>query len=167
MRTGLGEFSAVLVLTPIPCPVQEGLRSNTTRGCGLVFGPDVTEAFLAENGLALIIRSHEGPDARLKRPEMGSMDDGWCVDHVTKSGQLATLFSAPDYPQFLAEGEARVSNRAAFAVLRGPHYDVPQVTRFDAAPRPVHEGLGLYYEPDVAGSDEEGPSGGGSGSDAD
>lgn len=141
------------------------MRSNITRGCGLVFGPDVTEAFLSQNDLTLIIRSHEGPDARIKRPDMGSMDDGWCVDHVTQSGKLATLFSAPDYPQFLADGEARVSNRAAFAVLRGPHYDEPEITRFDAAPRPAHDGLLPYYEPGVAGSDEEGPSGGGSDAD--
>lgn len=162
---GVGRLLARGVAHAHACCAQEGLRSNITRGCGLVFGPDVTEAFLSQNDLKLIIRSHEGPDARIRRPDMGSMDDGWCVDHVTQSGKLATLFSAPDYPQFLADCEARVSNRATFAVLRGPHYDEPEITRFDAAPRPAHHSLLPYYEPGVAGSDEEGPSGGGSDAD--
>lgn len=48
-------------------PVNEpGIRVNEARGCGTVFGPDVTAEFLAANGLRLIIRSHEGPDARDK-----------------------------------------------------------------------------------------------------
>lgn len=48
----------------------------------------------------LIIRSHEGPDAREKRPGLGGMDEGYTIDHVVESGKLITLFSAPDYPQF-------------------------------------------------------------------
>ena len=48
----------------------------------------------------LIVRSHEGPDARDKRPEMEAMNKGYTVDHVVKAGKLITLFSAPDYPQF-------------------------------------------------------------------
>ena len=48
----------------------------------------------------LIIRSHEGPDAREKRPEFAGMDEGYTIDHVVESGKLITLFSAPDYPQF-------------------------------------------------------------------
>jgi serine/threonine-protein phosphatase 5 len=48
----------------------------------------------------LIIRSHEGPDAREKRSGFGGMDEGYTVDHVVESGKLITLFSAPDYPQF-------------------------------------------------------------------
>ena len=93
---------------------------------------------------------------------MGSMDDGWCVDHTVPSGRLATLFSAPDYPQFLPAGEDRVRNRAAFVVLRAPHCDEPEVNVFDAAPRPEAR---PFYDPGEAGSDEEGPNGG-SGSDA-
>lgn len=50
--------------------------------------------------IQLIIRSHEGPDARDKRPDLGGMDAGYTVDHVVESGKLITLFSAPDYPQF-------------------------------------------------------------------
>lgn len=48
----------------------------------------------------LIIRSHEGPDAREKRPGLSGMDEGYTIDHVVESGKLITLFSAPDYPQF-------------------------------------------------------------------
>lgn len=46
------------------------------------------------------MRSHEGPDARDKRPDMEAMNKGYTVDHVVKAGKLITLFSAPDYPQF-------------------------------------------------------------------
>ncbi len=33
-----------------------GMRTNTARGSGVLFGPDVTEQFLRDNGLKLIIR---------------------------------------------------------------------------------------------------------------
>jgi len=48
----------------------------------------------------LIIRSHEGPDAREKRTGLGGMDNGYTIDHNVESGKLITIFSAPDYPQF-------------------------------------------------------------------
>lgn len=50
--------------------------------------------------IQLVIRSHEGPDARDKRSDLGGMDVGYTIDHVVESGKLITLFSAPDYPQF-------------------------------------------------------------------
>ena len=135
---------------------EDGMVFNALRGIGLVYGPDVTAAFLAENGLTLVIRSHEGPDARDQREGMGSMQGGWCVDHDTPAGRLATLFSAPDYPQFSAEGETRYNNTAAIAVLSGPHYDAPEILTFQAAPRPPAV---PYYDLGIAGSDEEGPDG--------
>ena len=135
---------------------DNGLVFNALRGVGLVYGPDATARFLASNGLTLVIRSHEGPDARESRPAMGSMHGGWCVDHDTPAGRLATLFSAPDYPQFCAEGEARYNNAAAVAVLTGPHYDSPEIITFAAVPRPHAV---PYYELGTAGSDEEGPTG--------
>jgi serine/threonine-protein phosphatase 5 len=87
---------------------------------------------------------------------MGSMAEGWCVDHDSPAGRLATLFSAPDYPQFYPEGEARANNRAAVARLRAPHFDEPELLHFSAAPRPPAQ---PFYDPGVAGSDEEGPDG--------
>jgi serine/threonine-protein phosphatase 5 len=70
-------------------PVNDpGIRVNEARGCGTVFGPDVTAEFLSANGLRLIVRSHEGPDARDKRVEgdkMPSVDSGYAEDHVTDS----------------------------------------------------------------------------------
>jgi hypothetical protein len=46
------------------------------------------QRFLSQNGLCLIIRSHEGPDARHKRAteqKMPSVNSGFSVDHETPS----------------------------------------------------------------------------------
>lgn len=52
-------------------------------------------------------------------------------------GKLVTLFSAPDYPQFIADGEDRYHNKAAVLHLTGPDYCTPQVESFEAVlPRP-------------------------------
>ncbi|XP_057948304.1 serine/threonine-protein phosphatase 7 isoform X2 [Malania oleifera] len=80
--------------------MNPGLSPNKERGIGLLWGPDCTEQFLKKFHLKLIIRSHEGPDAREKRPGFARMDEGYTIDHVVESGKLITLFSAPDYPQF-------------------------------------------------------------------
>ncbi len=48
-------------------------------------GPDVTECFLAHNNLRLILRSHEGPDARFRRTDMPSVAEGYALDHSTRS----------------------------------------------------------------------------------
>ncbi|MQL70007.1 hypothetical protein Taro_002310 [Colocasia esculenta] len=77
-----------------------GMSPNKERGIGLLWGPDVTEEFLKTNELKLIIRSHEGPDARDKRSDLAGMQKGYTIDHEVGSGKLVTLFSAPDYPQF-------------------------------------------------------------------
>ncbi|KAL8120047.1 hypothetical protein AgCh_017250 [Apium graveolens] len=44
------------------------------------------------------LRSHEGPDAREKRPGLGRMDKGYTIDHVVESRKVITMFIAPDYP---------------------------------------------------------------------
>ena len=64
------------------------------------------QAFLAANGLRLIIRSHEGPDARCDRADLPDMSQCFAIDHVTPAGRLVTVFSAPDYPQFQASAPA-------------------------------------------------------------
>jgi len=55
------------------------------RGAGLaLFGPDVTEKFLAETGFGLVVRSHQVPPN----------NDGFFLHH---GGKLVTVFSASNY----------------------------------------------------------------------
>ncbi|KAJ9540892.1 hypothetical protein OSB04_027398 [Centaurea solstitialis] len=133
--------------------MKPGLSPNKERGIGLLWGPDCTEDFLKKFNLKLIIRSHEGPDAREKRPGLGRMDEGYTIDHVVESGKLITLFSAPDYPQFQAT-EERYKNKGAYIVLESPNFDAPAFHSFEAImPRPK---VNPYYDfEDVIDSDEE------------
>ncbi|GFY87663.1 serine/threonine phosphatase 7 [Actinidia rufa] len=96
--------------------MSPGLSPNKERGIGLLWGPDCTEEFLKKFNLKLIIRSHEGPDAREKRSGLGGMDEGYTIDHVVESGKLITLFSAPDYPQFQAT-EERYKNKGSLTLF--------------------------------------------------
>ncbi|KAI9594917.1 Metallo-dependent phosphatase-like protein [Syncephalis fuscata] len=57
-------------------------RSPSKRGVGLQFGPDVTETFLKNNNLEMVIRSHE------------VKDNGYVIEH---NGKCVTVFSAPNY----------------------------------------------------------------------
>lgn len=57
-------------------------RQVSPRGCALLFGADVTHGFLEENGLDLMVRSHE------------CMDLGYEKMH---NGQVITVFSASNY----------------------------------------------------------------------
>ncbi|XP_073151214.1 serine/threonine-protein phosphatase 7 [Henckelia pumila] len=133
--------------------MSPGLSPNTERGIGLLWGPDCTEEFLKKFNLKLIIRSHEGPDARDKRHDLAGMDVGYTIDHIVDSGKLITLFSAPDYPQFQAT-EERYRNKGAYIVLEPPQFDTPIFHSFEAvAPRPK---ANPYYDfGDVIDSDEE------------
>ncbi|KAA8547621.1 hypothetical protein F0562_004050 [Nyssa sinensis] len=133
--------------------MSPGLSPNTERGIGLLWGPDCTEEFLKKFNLKLIIRSHEGPDAREKRFGLGGMDEGYTIDHVVESGKLITVFSAPDYPQFQAT-EERYKNKGAYIVLQPPDFDIPVFHSFEAiTPRPK---VNPYYDyEDVIDSDEE------------
>ncbi|CAI9110420.1 OLC1v1010435C6 [Oldenlandia corymbosa var. corymbosa] len=117
--------------------MSPGLSPNKERGIGLLWGPDCTEEFMKKFGLKLIIRSHEGPDAREKRAGMGGMDEGYTIDHVVNSGRLITIFSAPDYPQFQPTDD-RYRNKGAYIVLEPPEFDTPVFHSFDAVtPRPA------------------------------
>ncbi|CAL8997675.1 unnamed protein product [Prunus brigantina] len=130
-----------------------GLSLNTERGIGLLWGPDCTEAFLKKFQLKLIIRSHEGPDAREKRPGLGGMDEGYTIDHIVESGKLITLFSAPDYPQFQGTNE-RYKNKGAYIILEPPNFDDPVFHSFEAiTPRP--KANPFYNFEEVIDSDEE------------
>jgi len=73
-----GLMSDALWSDPQPFPG----RGPSKRGVGLTFGPDVTAKFLSDNGLKMIVRSHE------------VKDEGYLVEH---NGKLVTIFSAPNY----------------------------------------------------------------------
>lgn len=133
--------------------LEHGLSPNTTRGLGLLWGPDCTEEFLQKNKLKLIVRSHEGPDARVKRHDMKDMSKGYTIDHVVNSGKLITLFSAPDYPQFQA-GNHRYNNKGAYILLEAPDFSSPKIFTFAAVlPRP--KAMAYYDFVNAMDSDEE------------
>ncbi|XP_073223144.1 serine/threonine-protein phosphatase 7-like isoform X2 [Cicer arietinum] len=113
---------------------RDGLRGNAGRKFGLWWGPDCTEAFLRHHNLKLIIRSHEGPDARDGGEDFGDMLNGYSIDHDGESGKLYTLFSAPDYPQF---GKRRYTNEGAYAILKSPDFASPSFQSFKSAERPM------------------------------
>lgn len=132
-----------------------GMVENGTRGIGMLFGPDVTEKFMTAEGIKLIIRSHEGPDARAKRPNLPDLSGGFSVDHDVQAGQLVTVFSAPDYPQFVEDEALRTRNKGAFLILRTPDWATPQAIQFEAVhPRPMAK---QYYASDAPDSDIDFP----------
>jgi len=88
-------------------------RGASKRGVGQSFGPDITERFLKDNNLDLVIRSHE------VKPS------GYQIEH---NGQLVTLFSAPNYCD-------QVGNMGAIAVI-GTNLK-PQYTSFSHVPHPT------------------------------
>lgn len=133
--------------------MSPGLSPNEQRGIGLLWGPDCTEEFLRKYELKLIIRSHEGPDAREKRDGLGGMDIGYTIDHNVESGKLITIFSAPDYPQFQATKD-RYRNKGAYIILQAPDFSDPQFRSFEAVtPRP--KANPFYDFENVIDSDDE------------
>eukprot|EP00026_Physarum_polycephalum_P002926 Phypoly_transcript_02935.p1 GENE.Phypoly_transcript_02935~~Phypoly_transcript_02935.p1 ORF type:complete len:797 (+),score=153.93 Phypoly_transcript_02935:126-2516(+) len=73
---------------------EEGLEESK-RGAGMEFGPDVTENFLKENNMVLVVRSHQ------------MVDEGFEFMH---DGKLVTVFSASYYC-------GTNSNKGAFLVF--------------------------------------------------
>jgi serine/threonine-protein phosphatase 5 len=64
------------------------------------------------------------------------MHKGYTIDHDVQSGNLITLFSAPDYPQFQASKE-RYNNWGAYIILEPPDFANPNFHTFEAVmPRP-------------------------------
>eukprot|EP00004_Rigifila_ramosa_P018022 TRINITY_DN4439_c0_g2_i1.p1 TRINITY_DN4439_c0_g2~~TRINITY_DN4439_c0_g2_i1.p1 ORF type:complete len:422 (+),score=113.81 TRINITY_DN4439_c0_g2_i1:1036-2301(+) len=63
-------------------PQPQNGRGPSKRGVGVSFGPDVTAAFLANNKLKMVVRSHE------------VKENGY---EVEAGGKLVTVFSAPNY----------------------------------------------------------------------
>jgi serine/threonine-protein phosphatase 5 len=86
----------------------------SSRGAGVYFGPDVTEKFLRENNLKLLIRSHE------------VRDEGYSIE---TGGQVITVFSAPNYCD--QEG-----NKGALIKYDGGDMSHPYFIKFLASPHP-------------------------------
>ncbi len=63
-------------------PKESNGVSPSHRGEGILFGPDVTEAFLKRNGLKCMIRSHVW------------QEEGYAIE---QGGKCITIFSAPNY----------------------------------------------------------------------
>lgn len=77
------------------------------------------QRFLTENGLRLVLRSHEGPDAREGREDgMQPMTAGYTVDHDTPAGKLMTVFRCGRWLGWLwcENRGGRVSGKAAVRV---------------------------------------------------
>jgi len=63
-----------------------------------------------------------------------------------------TVFSAPDYPQFMSPDEERYRNKASVVVLTAPDYSNPTIKQYEAVPRPE---ASPYYDLGINDSDEE------------
>ncbi|TDH65242.1 uncharacterized protein CCR75_006060 [Bremia lactucae] len=87
-------------------------RGPSKRGIGLSFGPDVTKAFLEQNNLDLLVRSHE------------VKDEGYLVEH---DGKCITVFSAPNYCD-------QMGNKGAY--IRFERDMQPRFTQFVAVEHP-------------------------------
>ena len=87
-------------------------RGKSKRGVGQSFGPDITKAFLKENNLELLVRSHE------------VKEEGYLVEH---DGKLITVFSAPNYCD-------QMGNKGA--LIRFQHSGEHTFKQFEAVPHP-------------------------------
>jgi len=103
-----GLMSDILWSDPQPFPG----RGPSKRGVGLAFGPDVTAKFLEDNGLELLVRSHE------------VKDEGYLQEH---DGKLITVFSAPNYCD-------QMGNKGAS--IRFFEDCKPNFVQFEAVPHP-------------------------------
>lgn len=83
------------------------------RGTGVSFGPDVTHRFLDNNGLDLLVRSHE------------MKYDGY---EVGAKGRLITIFSAPNYCD-------QMGNKGAYIIF--DHKMEPKFVQFSEVSHPV------------------------------
>ena len=94
-------------------PREEKGWIPSDRGAGIFFGEDVTEKFLNENNLKLLIRSHE-----VKM-------EGYEIQH---SGKTITVFSAPNYYDM-------TGNKGAIIQVIGEEMELKFI-QYDAVPHP-------------------------------
>ena len=77
------DYKAVVdALWSDPDETMRGCEENEQRGAGMMFGADFTRKWLEDEGLEMIVRSHE------------CMDEGYKVIH---GGKVVTIFSASNY----------------------------------------------------------------------
>ena len=94
-------------------PMEQNGKIPSMRGAGVNFGPDVTEKFLKENNLKLLVRSHQ------VRMEGYQIEPG---------GKVITVFSAPNYCD-------RQGNKGAIIRFQGGEMK-PNFIKFEASPHP-------------------------------
>jgi serine/threonine-protein phosphatase 5 len=94
-------------------PHPQNGRHPSKRGAGIGFGPDVAHKFLDDNGLTLLVRSHE------MKPN-GYEEEA--------SGRVITIFSAPNYCD-------QMGNKGAFIRFKGSEMK-PKYTTFTAVEHP-------------------------------
>lgn len=87
-------------------------RHPSKRGVSLEFGPDVAERFLNDNGLDLLVRSHQ------------VKDEGF---EFTRGGKVITVFSAPKYCD-------QMNNKGAYIIFKEDLK--PDFKVFDAVEHP-------------------------------
>lgn len=98
-------------------PMEENGFAPSPRGVTSTFGPDVTERFLKNNNLELVIRSHQ------------VQENGYCEMHDKK---CITIFSAPNYiGQMGNKGAVILMNFNNDLSLKDYKYE-----QFDAQPIP-------------------------------
>lgn len=103
--------SPFLLLSCRSDPHHKPGRRDSPRGAGIAFGPEVTAAFLAQNQLRLIIRSHE------------CVQKGFEMHH---NDSLLTVFSASNYC-------GTVNNEGAFIIFERDL--IPRIVPFYAKPK--------------------------------
>jgi hypothetical protein len=102
-------------------------------------GAGAVDAFLKRERLCMICRAHEGPDARMQRPAMNSMSQGYSVDIEAPSGVVITLFSAANYCRHGNKGCV-----ATFLGRRASSSELPTFTTYDSD-KPLD--AALFYDP--------------------
>ena len=106
-------------------PMEQNGKIPSIRGAGVNFGPDVTEKFLKENNLKLLVRSHQ---VRM---------EGYQIE---QGGKVITVFSAPNYCD-------RQGNKGAIIRFKGAEMN-PNFIKFEASPHPDISIL-KYLQPSI------------------